>query len=160
VSKVPYANEEGNGLEKEEKKASSKKAFFIAFFVSLLVVSLLALGVGFITYAILKDVSGERALLLHIFADATGVAGILGICVFGLTFLFSKGAFDMLSYSVQTLFLNIFRPKYRKEKFPKTFYDFKVIKDNDERKPLYAMLIPAFCYFICGIILVIVYNTL
>lgn len=159
MSKIPYADPGASGVTEEGKKAGTHKAFLVAFFVSWAITSLLAAGVALIDYTILKDTS-DRALWIHIFADALGVAGLLGICVFGLTYVASRGAFDMLSYSVQLLFLNIFRPKYRKEKFPKTFYDYKVLKDDAERKPLYAMLIPASLYFICGVILTIVYNTI
>ena len=108
---------------------------------------------GFVT--IIKE-----HLALHILGDAFGLSGILGLAGFGLGYVSSKGAFDLLSYSMKLLVLNVFAPKYRQENFPKTYYDYKVLKDHEERKAVFPLLWISLIFLAVGVALVIIYSNL
>jgi amino acid transporter len=90
--------------------------------------------------------------------DAFGLSGILLLLFAAINFTASKGAFDALNYSVQLLFLTIFRPRYRENNFPKTYFDYKVKMDAKERKPLNVLWLSGAIYLIVGIVFLIIYN--
>ena len=84
--------------EKQEKKESfkqkrSKKSYVIETIIVLFVMCAVCVGIGFL------DVYGrERNLdtqLMMIIGDAFWVPGCFGICLWGLLFTASAGAFDM-----------------------------------------------------------------
>jgi len=157
MSKIPLAN---GGPNTPESKALEAKARWKINFV----ISLIALIVGGGLIAALEsltlDGSLDKNIVLHILVDAFGLAGILGFAFFSLGYVASKGAFDMLSYSVKLLILNVFAPKYRQTSYPKTFYDYKVKKDSEERKAIYPLLLLSLIFLAIGIILLVIYNNL
>ncbi|MCQ2799138.1 MAG: DUF3899 domain-containing protein [Bacilli bacterium] len=157
MSKIPLANGRPNTPESQALLAKARwKINFI--------VSLIALTVGGGLVALLEfftlDPSIDKNFVLHLLIDAFGLAGILGFGFFSLGFIASKGAFDILSYSLKLLILNVFAPKYRQESFPKTFYDYKVKKDHEERKAIYPLMILSLAYLAIGILLLVIYTNL
>ena len=56
--------------------------------------------------------------------------------------------------------LNVFAPKYRQENFPKTYYDYKVLKDHEERKAVFPLLWISLIFLAVGVVLVIIYSNL
>lgn len=157
MSKIPLADE---NKEQDEGKKLFAKGFLISLIITTVVLLVTAFLIAVIEYYAIENLMSERHPYLHIIADGVGVSGLLGILIYLMSFVSSKGAFDFLSYSVQLLVLNIFNPKYRQEKFPKTYYDYKVLKDSANRKPLLGIIIASVPFLLAGIILLIIYNTI
>ncbi len=160
MSKIPYADpNQGEQQGKEEKFWSPRRVRVLI--TSLLVLILTGVIIGVVEYYTLTNgpegTGKDKNLIMHILSDAFSLSGLLGLCFFALSYISSKGAFDILSYSIQTLFLVTFRPKYRQTSFPKTYYDYKVMKDTKRKKPVSILLLSSGTFFIVGIILLIIY---
>jgi hypothetical protein len=143
--------------EQVEKKKFFSKSFWIATLISFGSLLIVCVLIGLIEYYAqgAGDISKK---MLALSVDCVGLAGIIGFLVFLLSYVASHGAFDILNYSVQLLFVVIFRPNYRKTSFPKSFYDFKVLQDAKERKPLLALCFVSLLFIIVGFILLIMFN--
>ena len=152
-------------LQKEKSEPKPKKftkwtwiKFAIAMAIGLLIAGLIFITLYF------NELSqyGEEPIMSKVFAryatDAFGLSGILLLLFAAINFTASKGAFDALNYSVQLLFLTIFRPRYRENNFPKTYCDYKVKMDAKERKPLNVLWLSGAIYLIVGIVFLIIYN--
>lgn len=150
-------------MSREEKERKQKEPFFsrgfwIAFLVSFLVGCALGAGIGMIEY-FAQQGAGYSTNILAISVDSAALSGLLLICSFLLQFFSTLGAFDFLAYSMKVLVFTIFKPRYRQEGFPLTYYDYKVMKDHEGRKPMFALLISGSIFLLAGIILYIVYKT-
>lgn len=158
MSKIPYVdfeNEPGEGTPEEKRKA-----FIKSNLISGSILALIAILIGVLVYiSLINRQNPEPAprIIFHILADGFSIAGILGLLFFLMSYVSSRGTFDILSYAMKALFFTTFRPKYKKENFPKTYYDYKVLKDKEERKAYSPILIPSAIYFALGIIFVIIY---
>jgi hypothetical protein len=95
-------------------------------------------------------------LLFHLSEDGLGLSGLLTFFVFLLSYCASKGAFDFLAYSLKVLVYTIFRPHYRESGFPRTYYDYKVLKDSQERKPLLALFLVSVIFILAGFVLMMI----
>lgn len=160
MSKIPYADpQKGNEQGKEEKFWNPKTVR--ALISSLIVLILTGVIIGVVEYYTLTNgpegTGKDKNLIMHILSDSFSLSGLLGLCFFALSYISSKGAFDILAYSIQTLFLVTFRPKYRQTSFPKTYYDYKVMKDTKRKKPVNVLLLSSGTFFVVGIILLIIY---
>ena len=153
MSKIPLAGE--SFRPEEELKARFRRNLII----SLVALTLLGGLIALIEYFALRDVV-KTHLVLHILGDAFGLSGLLGFAGFVLGYVSSKGAFDLLSYSTKLVILNVFAPKWRKENFPKTYYDYKVIKDHEERKAVFPLLWVSLIYTVVGVAIIIIYSNL
>lgn len=106
------------------KKRSAKK-FLIAFAIGLAIsVAVFAIRGGF-DYA-------ETVLVLQAFCDAFFVPGILLMGFGALLFCADDGVFDMMNYGVMKV-INLTRSKKRRDAFPKTFYDYRQMKDEKRK---------------------------
>lgn len=157
MSKIPYVDPERENPEKQKKKIWNKR-FILRLIISFSVITLTAGLIALIEYFSLtaEGVTTPKQLPLHILVDAFGISGVIGIAFFCLNWIATKGAFDMLSYGIQVVFLTTFRPKYRETNFPKTFYDYKVLKNSKPRTPLMALLFVSLLFLLTGIILLII----
>lgn len=155
MSKIPLA---GEGFRPEDDSLQKKARFKRNLIISIVALTILGGLIALIEYFALKDVE-KFNLPLHIIGDAFGLSGILGFAGFVLGFVSSKGTFDLLSYSVKLVFLNVFRPKYRQESFPKSYYEYKVMKDHEERKTVFPLLWVSLVYLVVGIIIISIYFT-
>lgn len=157
MSKIPLADSSKESQEGKEKFWNPQ--FIRALIVSSILLTLTAVGIAFLVYYSLtsENYGQDKNLIMHILTDAFSLSGLLGICFFGLSYVSSKGAFDILSYGIQVVFLVTFRPKYRETSFPKTYYDYKVLKDSKARKPVMALLYVSSLFFVIGIILLLIY---
>ena len=153
MSKIPLAGE--SFRPEEELKARFRRNLII----SLVALTLLGGLIALIEYFALRDVV-KTHIVLHILGDAFGLSGLLGFAGFVLGYVSSKGAFDLLSYSTKLIILNVFAPKWRKENFPKTYYDYKVIKDHEERKAVFPLLWVSLIYTAVGVAIIIIYSNL
>lgn len=160
MSKIPLATPRPGTPEYEE--FAKRKRFKKDLITALITLTVTAILVGLLVFISIKDQlkAKPELLIAQVLTDAFSISGVLGICFFGLAFVSSKGAFDLLSYSVKLIFLNAFRPKYRKDSFPKTFYDYKVKKDSLDRRAPLMMLFIALAYLAIGIIMLVIYNSL
>ena len=153
MSKIPLA---GEGFRTEDETAKNKARFWKNAIISLIALSITAGIIAVIEYFAL---GGNDAfnLPLRLAGDAIGLSGILGFSAFVLGYISSKGAFDLVSYSVKLVFLNVFRPKYRQENFPRTFYEYKVLKDHEKRRATFPLLWLSLIFLAVGIILIAIY---
>lgn len=160
MSKIPLADKES--LRGDTPKDKRRK-FLKGLLIGTIVVILMAVISGLIVYFYLMTFDPpERSpkIIFHILADAFSISGVLGLLFYLLSYVSSQGAFDMLSYSIQYVFLVTFRRNYKKEHFPKTFYDYKVLKDRDGRKSFKGILIPSATFLAIGLIFLIIYMNL
>lgn len=148
------AKKEGNN----KKEPFFTKDFWISAIISFAVSIALGAMIGLIEY-FGQSGSGYRVDPLAISVDAVALSGILMALFFLLQFLSTKGAFDFLAYSLKTIIYTVFRPNYRKTGFPATYYDYKVLKDSENRKPILAILFVSMIFICAGIILYVVYKT-
>lgn len=153
MSKIPLA---GEGFRPEEDSSKKKARFRRNLIISLIALTVLGGFIALIEYFAIKDTE-KINVPLHVIGDAFGLSGILGFAGFVLGYVSSKGTFDLLSYSVKLVFLNVFRPKYRQESFPKTYYDYKVLKDHEERKAVFPLLWVSLGYLAVGIVIISIY---
>lgn len=156
MSKIPLAHEESS----DGNPSSKGKSFWKDIIIGSIIVAVMAIGVALAVYFyLISFTTPERSpkIVFHILADAFSVSGMLGLLFYLMTYVTSKGAFDMLSYSIQYVFLITFRREYKKENFPKTYYDYKVLKDREERKAYLGLLYPGLIFFAIGIIFLIIY---
>ena len=153
MSKIPLAGE--SFRPEEELKARFRRNLIISLVALILLGGLIAL----IEYFAIRNIV-KNQIVLHILGDAFGLSGLLGFAGFGLGYVSSKGAFDLLSYSTKLVILNIFAPKWRKENFPKTYYDYKVIKDHEERKAVFPLLWVSLGFIAIGVVIIIIYSNL
>lgn len=149
--------------QNEEKNSRFNKWTWIKLIICLVVGALIA-GIVYVAQYF-NDISltGETpdfaASFVRYSVDAFGISGILLILLGVLNFVASRGIFDALNYSMQLLFVTIFRPKYRETGFPKTLYDYKVKMDLKGRKPVNAIWLSGIIYFIAGIVFLIIYHS-
>lgn len=158
MSKIPLANE---GSDRGNSK--SRKDFWIQFLIGSLIVIAVAIITAIAVYVNLtswENRESQPKFVFHILADAFSISGLVGLLFYLMTFVSSQGAFDMLSYSVQLVFLITFRRKYREENFPKNYYEYKVMKDHEERKAYAGLLWPSLIFLVIGIILLIIYMNI
>lgn len=153
MSKIPLA---GESFRSEEE---AKSRFRRNLIISLVALTLLGGLIALIEYFALRNIV-KNQIVLHILGDAFGLSGLLGFAGFGLGYVSSKGAFDLLSYSTKLVILNIFAPKWRKENFPKTYYDYKVLKDHEERKAVFPLLWVSLGFIAVGVVIIIIYSNL
>jgi cytochrome bd-type quinol oxidase subunit 1 len=155
MSKIPLA---GEGMRTEDEAYRNKARFWKNALISLIALSITAGIIALIEYFALGR--GDMFNLpLRLAGDAIGLSGVLGFSAFVLGYVSSRGAFDLVSYSVKLVFLNVFRPKYRQESFPKSYYEYKVMKDHEERKAVFPLLWVSLVYLVVGIIIISIYFT-
>lgn len=153
MSKIPYA---GEGFRDEYEEARNKKRFLKNLIISFIALIFTAGVIALIEYF----ASGGKDIFnlpLRLAGDAIGLSGVLGFSAFVLGYVSSKGAFDLVSYSVKLVFLNVFRPKYRQENFPRTFYEYKILKDHEKRRAVFPLLWLSLLFLAVGIILISIY---
>lgn len=128
-----------------------KKRRIISYAVSagaiLSLAIILAMKEGILEHTAAKDI-------FRIISDAMIIPGVLAMGVAAISWAGSLGTFDMIGYGVRCLFF--FLPK-EKEKRPKTFYDYKVKKDESGRHWLTETLIVGGGATVLGIISLTVY---
>ncbi len=147
--------------EKEEKQKQKEPFFNKGFWISFSISFLLALGIGGMIALIeyySQTGAGYAVNPLAISVDCFALSGLLLLLFFLLQYFSTLGAFDFLAYSLKTLIYTIFKPHFKAQGFPATYYDYKLLKDNENRKPVFALLFVGGIYLLVGIILYIVYK--
>ncbi len=144
--------------EKQKKEPFFTKGFWIAFAISFALACLLGVGIGLLEY-FSQSGAGLKTDVLAISVDCAALSGLLLCLSFLLQFFSTKGAFDFLAYSMKTLVYTVFKPHFKEQGFPATYYDYKVLKDSENRKPMFAILIIGGLFLLIGIILYIIYKT-
>lgn len=158
MSKIPLATPQPGTPEYEA--LAKQKRLKRSLITALITLTVIAILIGLLVYITYRNEIEPTLLTFRVLSDAFGIAGVLGIGIFCLGFVSSKGAFDLLSYSVKLIFLNAFRPKYRQESFPKSFYEYKVRKDSLDRKAPSMMFFVALAYLAIGILMTVIFNSL
>ena len=144
--------------EQKKKEPFFTKSFWISFAISLVSACTLGVLIGVIEW-LAQEGAGYKIDPLGISLDATSLAGILMLLFFLLQYLSTKGAFDFLAYALKVTIYTVFRPNFRKTGFPATYYDYKMLKDEENRKPILAILFVSTIFIVVGIIVYIVYKT-
>ena len=96
----------------------------------------------------------EAAMVFHILTDSLCVPAVLIMGLGGIIFVSNEGAFDALSYGLNSFF-DMFR-KEKKNQF-RTFYDYKESKDNDD-KPFGFLLICGLIFFVLMLVMYLLYT--
>ena len=97
-----------------------------------------------------KDLVGD-------WSSAFSVPGIVCMGVGLLIWCGNEGAFDMLSYGVQSLF-RLFRKDVRDRKYG-GYYEYQQARKN-KKKPFLYMVIVGGAYTLVGVVLIIIYTQL
>lgn len=158
MSKIPLADQES--LTGELTKRDKRRKFVRDLIIGTVVVAVIAIIAAISVYFYLMSYDPPESapkIVFHILADSFSISGLMGLLFYLMSYVSSQGAFDMLSYAVKSLFLVTFRKNYKEENFPKTYYDYKVLKDHEERKAFVGFLIPSVIFFVIGMVFLIIY---
>ncbi len=90
-------------------------------------------------------------------SDACYIPGILLSGIAAISWAGSLGTFDMIGYSMKTLFFFLPNNDLKKNR---TFYDYRHNKDEKGRKWFCEMLIVGLIFILLGCICLIVYSSL
>lgn len=145
-----------NEETKKKKEPLFTKGFWISLAISFLVASAISVLIGCVEWLAQREYYPIDALAISV--DAIALSGILMALFFLLQYFSSLGAFDFLAYSLKVLIYTVFRPNYRKTGFPATYYDYKVLKDEENRKPILAILFVSLIFILVGSIMYVVYH--
>lgn len=144
---------------KEGKKKVLTKGFVISLLVCFAVGCLIA---GLIFLALYYGQKHPEPIpletLLGYLADGFGLTGLLLAMFYVLSWISAKGTFDILYYSVYTLFYSVFAYKKWKEDPERDYYSYKKKKDASERKPLLAILLISVIFIFAGLGFLIGYH--
>ena len=144
--------------EQKKKEPFFTKSFWISFVISFVSATILGVLIGIIEW-LTQEAEGYKFDPLAISLDAVSLSGILMFLFFLLQYLSTKGAFDFLAYALKVAVYTVFRPNFRKTGFPATYYDYKTLKDEENRKPILAILFVSTIFIVVGITIYIVYKT-
>ena len=144
--------------DKQKKEPFFTKGLWIALAISFAVACFLGVAIGLIEY-FSQAGSGYKTNILAISVDCAALSGLLLCLIFLLQFFSTKGAFDFLAYSMKTIVYTVFKPRFKEQGFPATYYDYKVLKDSEDRKPVFAILMVGGLFLFVGVILYIIYKT-
>lgn len=136
----------------EEQKQVPRQHFWIWFGVEIgagvLVAALYLLLIGFFTGTAEQETD-------KMLSDALLLPGVILLAVGVLSWVRSKGFFDLLGYSTFSLF-GFFIPRLqRKEDRAKSFYEYKVKKDKKGRHWLPTFLASGLLFFAASILIAI-----
>ena len=106
------------------KKRSARK-FLIAFAVGMVIAVGVFAARGGLEYT-------DTVPVLQAFCDAFFVPGILFMGFGALLFCADDGLFDMMNYGVMKV-INLSRSKKHRDAFPKSFYDYRQMKDEKRK---------------------------
>ncbi len=143
---------------KKQKEPFFSRGFWISFAISFLLASIVGLIIGIIEY-FSQTSAGYQTNALAISVDCFALSGLLMILFFLLQFFSTLGAFDFLAYSLKTIIYTVFKPHFKAQGFPATYYDYKLLKDSESRKPAFALLFVGAFFLAIGIVLYIIYKT-
>lgn len=143
----------------EEIQEKTKKPFFTkGFFISLAVSFVVGCGLFGIVFSVeyfTEDTEITTSVLYRLLADGFGVTGLLMAMGYVLSWISSKGTFDILFYSIINSFRAVFSYKKWKEDPQRDYYSYKQKKDAEERKPLLAILLVSVIFICTGLLLLI-----
>ena len=100
---------------------------------------------------------GDAKPLVGAWSSAFTVPGIICLGVGLLIWCTNEGAFDMLSYGVQSLF-RLFRKDVRDRKYG-GYYEYQQARKN-KKKPFLYMVIVGGAYTLVGVVLIIIHTQL
>lgn len=126
--------------------------------ISLVVLSLITALVGYLD-VVSKGVNFQEKPMI-VLADAFFVSGILGVLFWLLLLVSQIGAFDMIVYGVRKFLVIIFRKHPEDSTLPETYYDYEMIKRGQKHNRFYAFLIVSCLFFIVGVILSFIANSM
>lgn len=106
------------------KKRSARK-FLIAFAIGMVIAAGVFTARGGLEYT-------DTVTVLQAFCDAFFVPGILFMGFGALLFCADDGLFDMMNYGVMKV-INLSRSKKHRDAFPKSFYDYRQMKDGKRK---------------------------
>lgn len=138
-----------NIQEKIDKREKAKKSL-LRFSCSFLCVSLLFIGVFCL------EVYGPMKLALsqhkfRILSDSFFVAGALPTLFWLLIFVYERGAFDLVSYSVKKFLVFAFRINPKKSNACVSYRDYVNERRKKAKKPRYEFLIVGCLLLLLGV---------
>jgi hypothetical protein len=91
-------------------------------------------------------------------SDAAFINVIMFVGIWLLTIISQQGTFDIFAYSFKKLRASLFRKNEKYQDVPKTFYDYRVLKQEEEHQKVHylgiigatwavIMLIALICYY-------------
>ena len=94
----------------------------------------------------------------HILCDALFIPGILLTGLGLLVFAANGGTFDMLHYGIQKA-LRLVLSKEKRDRYPKTFFDYRYAKNGKPPAPTAFLLVPGLLYLLGATIALILYMS-
>ncbi len=95
----------------------------------------------------------------HILADAFFINVILFFSIWLLSFISHDGFFDIFSYSLKRFGARMFRKNPKYSSVPKTFYEYRTIKHEEEAPYVHYLAWVALSWFVLLILFIILYYT-
>lgn len=91
------------------------------------------------------------------FTDAFSISGFLGLLIYLITWVASKGAFDIFAYSIKLFWTNTFHKNTRETDLPRTYTEYKELKRGEEKGSSLYILFGSLPCLVAGIVLFIIY---
>jgi hypothetical protein len=140
----------------QEKKPSigeprSVKSYVIESLISFFIVVVICLSTGLVdVYGRQIDFAFET---LRVLGDSFGAGGLLCFSFWGLLWVSSEGAFDMIVYGVRKVFNVTFQNLTRNSTLPDSYTDYVAMKRAKKHDHHYPFFFISLSFFIVGLIL-------
>lgn len=92
-----------------------------------------------------------------IFSDSALINVVMFVGMWLLTLISQQGTFDIFAYSFKKLRASMFKKTERYQDVPKTFYDYRVLKQEEERHYVHYLGVIGGTWAIIAIIFTIIY---
>ncbi len=99
--------------------------------------------------------AADRIQILYTFCDAFFVPGVLLLGFGTLLFCADDGVFDMVSYGTMKV-INLVRSEKRRSSFPKTFYDYRVMKQEGRNGGFGHLLIVGVIFLVVAVLFLLI----
>lgn len=130
------------------------KAYWISFAITLVVSAGVAVGSFFLFKSNIGDYENNRYRIL---ADTFTIPAVMFLMVYLLVKVSRFGAFDIIVYSVRLLFVVMFRPNMRDSKLPRTYREYREMKQAKPRTSISFLAWTGLAHLIPMIVFVVLY---
>ena len=139
-----------------DEKRGIDKGFIIGFIISLIICAFIA-GLIIIQelYGLNRNFNDNLNIIL---CDAFSISGLLLCLFYILCYVSDEGAFDIIAYSVQLVWVMTFHRNVRETKLPKTYAEYRQLKREKPRLNLKFILFSGSLFLVVGIVFLILYN--
>ena len=154
-----------NDLEKQrrivqmskEPRDDENKGGFLKGFIICLIINFVLTGL-MILFGYLAEEEMMISSWLRLLSDSFTLPSGFMLLFYLLIWVSGEGAFDAITYGVQVAFYTIFYKDMRETKLPKTYADYRELKNKKKKTGLTYILFAGLIFFLIGIGFMIAFN--